>query len=363
MSIFEVDEPTLEIIKPDEKTIEIITRVFSPKIIKFNEENFITIETETENSEKCAIFCIYSNSIYIDRLYKCGITKGTELLQMFDELAKQMPNIKYINLRDGSSIEICENPIILYIIKILTTGQSWYNSKGYFSENHESDKSHNERIRNMNCEEFIDMVYTEEIKNFKRNNTIENNIKKVNILSKEYSNEENRGNRYEIEKEFYKYKNIVKNYNTLIGTIISEHIKEQEADKLIGSDLFPYENKTVTEYFNYIWSDIDRNIKEKGCGDIETIKKCKWLSNFIEKIFIHKLLKYTKQLKKYFPQIEPVSSVKQVSKKKCFSPNCSILGGYKKNKSKKNKYKKTKKYKKNTKKNKKQGNNHFRFFY
>ena len=162
---------------PDEEIIEIVQSVFSPKIIKITSDKDIYIQTEEGND--CVTFSLYPDKIYIELLDKCGITSGTELLNMIDELAKRMSNIKYIELYDNSKIEICEQSIVLYILKILKDGQSWYNLHGYLSEYHDSEISHNEVIINMEYEKFIDIVYTRNLELFLLENSIEVFIKRI----------------------------------------------------------------------------------------------------------------------------------------------------------------------------------------
>jgi hypothetical protein len=158
-------------IKPDKATMELVQRVFSDKNVTIESEEYIRIRTK--DGGKCAIFSLYSDHIYIDSLSKCGSTSGGDLLTMIDTIAKEMPNIKYIELVDASQIKICSTKISLRILKILTTGQSWYNSHGYYSANYESEKSHNEEIINMNYENFIDIVYKKRLEKFKYENSIE----------------------------------------------------------------------------------------------------------------------------------------------------------------------------------------------
>jgi hypothetical protein len=181
------DEPII----PDEKTIEIIKRVFSGKDI--NIENTTKIHISD-----CASFIIYPDHIYIKALHKCGTTTGNELLKLFDILASEIPNMTYIRLDDDSNIELCGHEIKLYTLKILTTGQSWYNSKGYVSDNNDDQKTVNARIINMQYEEFRDKVYA----------------KAATVIDK--------GNRLFPETE----------------------------------------KKTVQDYFKYVLNDINRNIKE-----------------------------------------------------------------------------------------------------
>ena len=153
---------------PNKRTIR---DVFSHKNIEKIGE-YITIK---EDDEHCASFRFnsHNNSISIQHLYKCGITTGTKLLQLFDKLAEKIPKIKHIQLTDASSIEICDQEIQLWLIKILTNGQSWYNSHGYFSSDHESDKSHNKEMINMEYKKFRDIVYAQDLELFKQKNSID----------------------------------------------------------------------------------------------------------------------------------------------------------------------------------------------
>jgi len=226
-----------------------------------------------------------------------------------------LPDIKYIELLDASEIKICSNLLSLSTIKILTTGQSWYNSQGYFSENHESEKIHNESIINMKYEEFIDIVYEKDFERFKQTNSIENFTKKLKRFGKTISElnefkEKGKLNKKEEEKFEHSEEMIIK-YQTLIANIdrdINNYIEEQKVERDKGNSLFPDLNKSVKDYFNYIWSDITSNIREKGCDDETTIDKCAWLSKFIDKIEIHSNLQNSGKVRK---MVELKSSFKK----------------------------------------------------
>ena len=327
---------TNKIVIPDKKTMDIIIDVFSPKNITLVWGNTIKINT---NYDSCGLFVIYPDHINIERLDKCGDTKGTELLQMYDKLVEQMPNIKYIELVDVSKIEICSNLISLYIIKILTTGQSWYNSQGYYSKEHESEKIHNESKINMNYEEFIDIVYRKDFEIFRRKNSIEQFAKELEKFKKTFDElndklQEKPFNKYDADEDDYNYsKKMITEYQYKIDhyyEIINSYIKEQEAEVNKGIRLFPDVNKSVKDYFNYVLQDITRNVREKGCNDKETIEKCTWLSNFIDKIEKSSILHYYRD-----------KLIKMVA----------LKGGSKKRKSKKRKSKKRKSKKRKSKSN------------
>ena len=95
-----------------------------------------------------------STVLYVSRLFKCAGDErtGRALLTLIDKLAESIPHVKYIELRDGSAIIICGEEISLRNLKILTNGESWYNSLGYKSEHHEENKQYNNdqiRIKTM----------------------------------------------------------------------------------------------------------------------------------------------------------------------------------------------------------------------
>lgn len=345
----------MSIIIPDEATIEIIRRVFSPKIIEINNPpNIKIIDLESHNI--CGSFVIYPNHIYITRLDKCGSTSGTELLQMYDTLAQQMPNIKYIELEDASKIEICKQKIKLYIIKILTTGQSWYNSKGYFSKHYETERSHNESIINKPYEDFIDTVYKQDLELFTDENSIEGYKKHIERHKKivdDLNNQSKRSRLYKFEESSkqnseqkileYQYK--IEHYD---DTPINNYIKEQEAEINIGIRLFPDVNKSVKDYFNYVWRDITSNItsniREKGCDTI-TIEKCKWLSKFIDKIESIGILRYLfGSLIKMVIREESGKGGARRKKSKTKRSKTKRSNKSKKSKSKRSKSKRSKKY-------------------
>ena len=214
------DEP--KPIIPNPETIEIIKRVFSGKDINIENKTDIHI---SEKGEDCALFIIYPDHIYIEALHKCGTTTGNNLLEKFDILASEIPNMTYVRLDDDSNIELCGHEIKLYTLKILTTGQSWYNKYGYVSDGTKYEILNNEKIINMQYEKFRDMVYKDQI-----------------------------------------------------------HLEKIKAELDTGIRLFPKTEKTVKNYFIYVLNDINKNIEEKGCNDEETKAKCRWLSTIINTI-------------------------------------------------------------------------------
>ena len=320
-------------IKPDKATMEIVQRVFSDKNVTIESEEYIRIRTK--DGGKCALFSLYLDHIYIDSLSKCGSTSGGDLLTMIYTIAKEMPNIKYIELVDASQIKICSTKISLRILKILTTGQSWYNSHGYYSANYESEKSHNEEIINMNYENFIDIVYKKRLEKFKYENSIEqlrnlleSRKEQLSTISKSDNKE-----RYQfIEQRILEIQDIIVNHNKFINS----YIQKEEAEINEGMRLFPDVNKTVKDYFNYVLSNIK---DDKDCQNKETIEKSMWLSNYIPKIEYLPILQYESTLRKMVIRDESGKggSKSKKSKSKKSKSKKSI-------KSKKSKSKRSKKY-------------------
>jgi hypothetical protein len=123
--------------------------------------------------------------LYISKIVKCGDGKYTrEVIKLIETMAKSIPappwsRVKYIKLEDGSSINVCAGQnssgmnIDLRYLKILTTGESWYNSFGYKSLDHDANVAHNAGIINqpmdwllseLVVQEYIDQKYINKFK-------------------------------------------------------------------------------------------------------------------------------------------------------------------------------------------------------
>lgn len=110
----------------------------------------LTININMKNADQ--------SNIILNTLAKCAIHNGPELLQMVDDLAKSF-NVKTITLTDASFRNYCKVIINLPIVHILTTGVTWYNTQGYYSDDHVINTAHNMAIVNGS---FTDMMNTAE---------------------------------------------------------------------------------------------------------------------------------------------------------------------------------------------------------
>lgn len=137
---------------------ETVEQVFLPSsfIVEVNDE-VDEVAIKTLDGKECLFFNVLSNLIYVDTVKKCGVT-GTEVLRKVEELAKLIPSVKEILLMDASKMSKCGIDIDLAKIKILTKGESWYNSLGYISAKGDTnrEKSINEKTINMSYNDFMD---------------------------------------------------------------------------------------------------------------------------------------------------------------------------------------------------------------
>ena len=147
--------------------------------------------------------------LYISKIFKCGdgMPHTRKVIKLIETMAKsiQAPpwsRVKYIKLEDGSSINVCARQnssgmnIDLRYLKILTTGESWYNSFGYKSANHDANVAHNAGIINqpmdwllseLVVQEYIDQKYINKFKaRFPELNTADLTVKEyVTAMAKE----------------------------------------------------------------------------------------------------------------------------------------------------------------------------------
>ncbi len=101
---------------------------------------------------ECLSFYIQDKSMYLSGLNKCKYS-GTENLEKLEIFARAI-KIEKISLVDESTISWKDIEIDLATIKILSNGQSWYNSLGYYSENHREESRKWNCIRNLT---FLDV--------------------------------------------------------------------------------------------------------------------------------------------------------------------------------------------------------------
>lgn len=136
---------------------------FSPEKFKFEitqskPHGLLTVSISSlSGGSKCVKLIINLNpaSFYVASLDKCVADKGPELLHAIYSFARTIPAITSIRLIDASSVDVCGVKIPLAALKIVTTGQSWYNRYHYYSENFLVEKQHNQGVINRLFKDII----------------------------------------------------------------------------------------------------------------------------------------------------------------------------------------------------------------
>jgi len=122
-------------------------------------------------NDDCAFIQLFDDHIYIELLERCGIN-GSQTIRKIEQLAVKLENISYISLEDDSTLKVYPEFDIwinLYIYKILTKGQSWYNSLEYYSDNYAQEEKDNAKFEKMTIKEFQEEVNSSDINNKKYN--------------------------------------------------------------------------------------------------------------------------------------------------------------------------------------------------
>jgi hypothetical protein len=134
-----------------------IRKIFDDSIfhIEFTRTSIVLnviISTKKNKDVSCLILrvSLRDKIIRIDSLDRCDVGnegKGNAMIRKVYDLALSLPEYNSIKLNDVSYITLCDTITVkLAHLKILTKGMSWYNSHGYFSENHADEVRHNNSI-------------------------------------------------------------------------------------------------------------------------------------------------------------------------------------------------------------------------
>lgn len=175
-----------------------------PIFIFFPKEQFDISFKETEHfgriihikdlSKKNCLQIIFkpsknSENYYIElfKLDRCHF-QGSANLQNLIEYSKYLKNILKIKLdiiflEDASIIP--DTNIRLWLLSILTTGESWYNRFGFITDDNNIEKKHNNEIIQMNIIEFINLCIIQ----YKRirNDINESLIKRIMSFFEKYN--------------------------------------------------------------------------------------------------------------------------------------------------------------------------------
>jgi hypothetical protein len=128
-------------------------------------EDIIGIDVNDGDIECLRLAICYDKNnilrIYIDELNKCSLS-GSKILEnlelLCDSFAKE---IEYIEFSDASNVNLFNNEsysIELSTLRILSRGESWYNSLGYYSNDNISDRQSWNILREKTG--IIDLLHT-----------------------------------------------------------------------------------------------------------------------------------------------------------------------------------------------------------
>ena len=140
--------------------LTLLQRYFNPSFFNVQESSpgLLLVFSNDNAVQPCLELLIHGNFMKVEYVNKCNDRiSGTQLLNIISKFAKDKGNITTIELQDTSKLpKLCHRyDFPLYIIYILSTGKSWYNTYGYKSSTYEQEVRHNARLLNMNMEEFI----------------------------------------------------------------------------------------------------------------------------------------------------------------------------------------------------------------
>jgi hypothetical protein len=161
---------------PDEK---IITEEFKANIKKFfpnfhfsegisSEYSFDDINERpsdifinlTSKGKNCIFFNLNRlngrRRVYVEHLDKCPDGQGKENLKNLEKFAETLPEeFQFIDLQDASQLKFCDGSvkIDLWLLFLLSEGETWYNSMGYHSQ-FDLDGTNQQKQKEINLEKL-----------------------------------------------------------------------------------------------------------------------------------------------------------------------------------------------------------------
>ena len=229
----------------------------------------------------CLLIQFWEDHIYIELVEGCGI-KGGESLKIMEQIALRLDNINYIGLRDDSFFDIYPNVVPktyimvdLGVFKILTKGESWYNSLGYFSDNYKTELVHNEGIAKMKLLDFQENVKRLNIEELMKTHTVENYDNQLKLHKSQ------KPTQFVFEFLRRSYQNRISEIQSTIDNldnVLQSHIdtfsEKYESNLRALVQLFPdiflgetHETMTVKRFYNKIMELIHRDEPDPKKGD------------------------------------------------------------------------------------------------
>jgi hypothetical protein len=141
---------------------------FDQNLIEF----FVFKNEEGKEGELCLNFYFDPDNIYIERAFtsKCGNVTGTDLLNkmgmVFLLLRDKYPDVKMKIRLDEAELKFLETKRSLSWLYLFRSGESWYNSKGYYEDKNKNKinyKKNSELIREFIEQKVVDVYNKEEL--------------------------------------------------------------------------------------------------------------------------------------------------------------------------------------------------------
>ena len=140
--------------------ITILEKYFNPLYFNVYEPypGKVVVSSVENPNNQCLELNIQGNYMKVEYIGKCNYRiNGTQIMGIIQKFVRDKGCINLVELQDTSSLlNLCNRyDIPLYIIYILSTGKSWYNSYGYKSVNYANEIRHNKQLLDMNIIDFI----------------------------------------------------------------------------------------------------------------------------------------------------------------------------------------------------------------
>lgn len=121
---------------------------------------------------------IYNKEMKIEQLDKCTQYSGTEIMNKLISMSERL-GVSGISLTDSSAIVIRGYKFDLATIKILSDGESWYNSFGFYSKKYEDELQKWNEIRTWKLEDILDAFKTMETEKLIKDFRLMRCVKKI----------------------------------------------------------------------------------------------------------------------------------------------------------------------------------------
>jgi hypothetical protein len=117
-----------------------------------------TVTVKDEINRACLKITLRTEMLEVNNLDKCKNISGTDILKNIIRYAKHK-RVPKICLFDESNVMVCDGDIKIPLssLKILSTGESWYNSFGFKSDYYEEEIKQNREFISKKFKDVVDI--------------------------------------------------------------------------------------------------------------------------------------------------------------------------------------------------------------